>query len=165
MVAAVAATPWERGLTLAAAARLCCSKPTARAMDLTRGLPPPSPRPRICLAICRFGAARVGLAEDDDRDLPEARARRCPAQGALRLSSSMDGDDWDPTLKPDELGELDGKVVRPAHYDSPQNKKVRLGSWLLVAAHHNQPRDDGCHQRADSKNLNNDLYSLYVTLI
>ena len=36
----------------------------------------------------------------------------------------MDGDDWDPTLKPDELGELDGKVVRPAHYDSPQNKKV-----------------------------------------
>ena len=36
----------------------------------------------------------------------------------------MDGDDWDPMLEPDELGELDSEVVRAAHRDCAQNKKV-----------------------------------------
>ncbi|XP_048532911.1 uncharacterized protein LOC125511552 [Triticum urartu] len=67
----------------------------ARAMDLTRGLPPASPGPRNCLAIQRFGAASVGRAEDSDRDPQEAQARprrrrRFPTQDQQELSASPD---------------------------------------------------------------------------
>uniref|UniRef100_N1R2M9 Uncharacterized protein n=1 Tax=Aegilops tauschii TaxID=37682 RepID=N1R2M9_AEGTA len=62
--------------------------------------------------------------EHDDRDLRDAQARPRRSIGALRLSSSMDGDDPDPTLEPGELDEMDSEVVRSTHHGSPENKQA-----------------------------------------
>ncbi|XP_044459904.1 uncharacterized protein [Triticum aestivum] len=107
MATAAEAARWKRKTTIADAASSCCSQAAKRAMDLLQGPSTPSPRPRSCLAVWRFGSASAGRGEDDDRDL---------SAGALRLSCSMDGDDRHPTL------ELDSEIVRPDHHDSPQNK-------------------------------------------
>ena len=43
----------------------------------------------------------------------------------------MDGDNRGPTLVPDELGELDGEVVRPVHHDFPQIKVYPLTLFVF----------------------------------
>ena len=43
----------------------------------------------------------------------------------------MDGENRDPTLEHDELGELDGEVVRPVQHDFPQIKVCPLTLFVL----------------------------------
>ncbi|KAM3350780.1 hypothetical protein ACQJBY_023073 [Aegilops geniculata] len=124
MATAVAAALWKRRSTLAA-----CGAP---AMDLTRGLPPPSPKPRNYLEQLsneeRMTTVTWGRPKLDHVDDEYASHKINRSSLPLQFHGRTTG------TPRSSLTSWTSSTVRspaPAHHDSPQNKEPASNSSCI----------------------------------
>ncbi|XP_044454345.1 uncharacterized protein [Triticum aestivum] len=124
MATAVAAAPWKRRPT-----QVACGAP---AMDLTRGLPPSSPKPRNCLEQLsdeeRTTTVTCRRPELDHVDDEYASHKINRSSLPLRFHGRTTGT---PRSSPTSWTSLTVRSPAPAHHDSPQNKEPASNSSCI----------------------------------